>query len=57
MFNPAHRESEDGALLTLQRYCIVYRAGVRYIRYAIVLTRDDTLTVSINSKSQSIDTD
>ena len=31
----------------------LYRTGVRYILYAIVLTRDDTLTVSINNKSQS----
>ena len=48
-----HHESEDGVLFTLQRLCILYRTGVRYILYAIVLTQDDALTVSINSKSQS----
>ena len=48
-----HHDSEDGVLFTLHMYVILYWTGVRYIVYAIVLTRDDTLTVSINSKTQS----
>jgi len=32
---------------------ILYWPGVRYILYELILTRDDTLTVSIKSKSQS----
>jgi len=48
-----HHESEDGVLLRLQRKCILYWTGVWYIVYSNVLTWHDTLSVSINSKTQS----
>jgi len=34
-------------------WCLLYQTGVWYILYAIILTRGDTITVSINSKTPS----